>query len=338
MEPTAFISTTHTPERLPQTAVPATPTTTLQLHATEVKTTARVVLVKTDDRSSGVQRALDILNVQDLRDKQFLVKPNFNSADPAPASTHNDVIRTLHGWLKSHSVDRVSVGDRSGMTQTDSVLRGKDIHSLAEELDFKVLNFETLSADQYELITFDGCHWQYGFPIAKPVLDAEGIVSVCCLKTHRFGGHFTMSLKNSVGMVAKFLPGETYNYMTELHNSSFQREMIAEINTAYQPDVIVLDGLEAFVGGGPESGMLVHPGVILAGTDRVAIDAVGVAILRNFGTTHEVQNGPIFEQAQLSRAVELGLGVNQPEMIEIVTDDEDSAGYASVLRSILLEM
>ncbi len=54
--------------------------------------------------------------------------------------------------------------------------------------------------------------------------------------------------------------------------------MIAEINTAYKPDLIVLDGIQAFVNGGPDQSRLVTSNVILAGTDRVAIDAVGVAL------------------------------------------------------------
>jgi len=37
----------------------------------------------------------------------------------------------------------------------------------------------------------------------KTFLEAEKVVQTCCLKTHRFGGHFTLSLKNSVGLVAK---------------------------------------------------------------------------------------------------------------------------------------
>jgi uncharacterized protein (DUF362 family) len=337
VEPTALKPASPTSESLPPTSLPAIPTTTLQIPATEKVSTARVVLVKTDDRSLGVQRALDILDVQDVQDRNFLIKPNLNSDDPAPGSTHTDVLTTLHGWLKSRDVGQVSLGDRSGMAATERVLEVKGIQAMSEEFGFEVLNFHTLPAHQWELITFDDSHWQYGFPIAKPVLESEGIVSVCCLKTHRFGGHFTMSLKNSVGMVASYIPGESHGYMTELHNSKYQREMIAEINTAYQPDVILLDGMEAFVGGGPESGMLVHPGVVLAGTDRVAIDAVGVAILRNFGTTHHVQKGPVFEQAQIARAAELGIGISQPDMIEIVTDDDQSAEYASVLQSILLE-
>jgi uncharacterized protein (DUF362 family) len=112
--------------------------------------------------------------------------------------------------------------------------------------------------------------------------------------------------------------------------------MIAEINTAYQPALVILDAVEAFTTGGPDQGTLVQPGVVLAGSDRVAIDAVGVAMLRHFGTTREVSRGPIFEQEQIARAVELGLGVSRPEQIELVTDDPQSAEFAGVISEILL--
>ena len=69
------------------------------------------------------------------------------------------------------------------------------------------------------------------------------MVQTCYLKTHRFGGHFTLSLKNSVGFAAKTVPGNSYNFMRELHSSPHQRHMIAEINTAYKPDLVLLDGI-----------------------------------------------------------------------------------------------
>ena len=144
-----------------------------------------------------------------------------------------------------------------------------------------------------------------------------------------------MSLKNSVGLAAKWVPGESYNYMSELHNSPHQRRMIAEINTAYRPDLVVIDGIEAFVDGGPDQGKKVQANVILAGTDRVALDAVGVAILRHFGTTPAVSEGRVFEQEQLARAIELGLGVGSPNQIELLTDDSESAVYAQQIQEIL---
>jgi uncharacterized protein (DUF362 family) len=96
-----------------------------------------------------------------------------------------------------------------------------------------------------------------------------------------------------------------------------------------------MDGLVAFTTGGPSTGGRADTQVFLAGTDRVAMDAVGVALLRRWGTTPEVSQGPIFQQEQIARAVELGLGVSSPEEIELVTDDEESEAYAAEIRAIL---
>ena len=111
--------------------------------------------------------------------------------------------------------------------------------------------------------------------------------------------------------------------------------MIAEINAAYAPALIVLDGVEAFTRGGPESGSKVEAGVVLAGADRVALDAVGVAILRDLGTTPDVSRGRVFEQEQIARAAELGLGATGPEAITLLTDDTQGGAYAERLMGIL---
>jgi uncharacterized protein (DUF362 family) len=138
-----------------------------------------------------------------------------------------------------------------------------------------------------------------------------------------------------VGFAAKQVPTAGYNYMTELHNSPDQRRMIAEINAAYTPALVVLDAVQAFTTAGPDTGTLVEPGVIIAGTDRIAVDAVGVALLRHYGTTPEVTRGPIFRQEQIARAVQLGLGVSAPEQIHLVTDDTASAEFATRIETQL---
>jgi uncharacterized protein (DUF362 family) len=294
-----------------------------------------VAFVKTRDRTSGVNRALDLLDLQPLEGRRIFLKPNYNSADPPPGSTHSHVLSTLVRRLWDLGAGAISVGDRSGMGDTGRVMQRLGVFRLADELGFKLVDFDELGAEGWERMQIAAGHWRKGFAFARPALDADGIVQTCCLKTHRFGGHFTLSLKNSVGLVAKQIPGEGYNYMGELHASPNQREMIAEINAAYQPDLVVLDGVEAFVDGGPDRGTRVDAQVILAGTDRVAIDATGVAILRHFGTTPSVGQGPIFRQAQISRAVELGLGVAGPEEIELASGDAESEAYADQIRSIL---
>src|SRR5215471_17197129 len=294
-----------------------------------------VAFVKTTDRAAGVSRAVDMLGLERFRGKDLFVKPNFNSADVTPGSTHEDTLLAILRKLKAMGAGPLTVGDRSGMGNTREVMEKKRAFQLGKELGAKVVVFDELSADDWEIVKQPDSHWQQGFALPRIVRHAGGVVQTCCLKTHRFGGHFTLSLKNSVGLAAKYVPGNSYNFMRELHSSPDQRRMIAEINAAYRPDLVVLDGVEAFTNGGPDQGKLVNANVILAGTDRVAVDAVGVALLRHFGTTPEVSQGAIFEQEQIARAVQLKIGVTSPKQIEILTDDRDSAEYAKQIRALL---
>jgi uncharacterized protein (DUF362 family) len=231
---------------------------------------------------------------------------------------------------------KITVGDRSGMGNTRQVMQQIGVFRLAEELGFEVLVFDELLPEDWVMIEPSGSHWKKGFPYARPCLEAQAMVQTCCLKTHRYGGNFTLSLKNSVGMVAKRHPKVDHDFMQELHSSPHQRRMIAEINDAYAPSLIVLDGIQAFISGGPDTGERVTPEVILAGTDRIAIDVVGVALLRYHGCKTEVGKGKIFDQEQIARAVELGLGVDNPEKIEFLTADPDSAVYSEKIKELLL--
>ena len=144
-----------------------------------------------------------------------------------------------------------------------------------------------------------------------------------------------MSLKNSVGMVAKYDPDDDYNYMGELHSSKYQRQMIAEINTVYCPALVIMDGIKGFSHGGPDTGTTVEPGILLASKDRVAIDAAGVAVLRSYGTTEEVSHGPIFELDQIARAVELGIGVSGPRDMEVIPINDRASDVCEMIENEL---
>lgn len=292
---------------------------------------SKVSLVKTSDRASGIQEAINILGVNPVKGKDVLLKPNFNSADPFPGSTHNDTLINLILHLKEMGAKSITIGERSGPPDTSDVLKEKGIYGLCKKLDVKLINFEDLPRKDWVSIRPSQSHWKDGFDVARPVIDSECIVTTCCLKTHGYGGVFTISLKLSVGITHK-------RNMTELHSSSrSMRKMIAEINQAYKPSLILLDATEAFVDGGPMTGTRGKADVIVAGTDRIAIDAVGLSILKELGSNKAIMGNKIFEQEQIARAVELGLGVKRPGDIEIVTDDETSKEYAGRLKEILAE-
>ena len=296
---------------------------------------SRVLIVKTEDRSRGIQTLLDNLGMKGFKARTVALKANFNSADRFPASTHPDTVATLVRSLKNAGAKKITLAERSGMGVTEEVVRDLGIMDLSSSLGFDVNILDRVPEGGWILVKKPDNHWERGFLFAKVFRDADSIVQTCCLKTHRFGGHFTFSLKNSVGMVAKIDPKDGYDYMNELHSSPYQRHMIAEINREYKPSLVVLDGIEAFVTEGPDRGRVVRPGVILAGEDRVALDAVGVGILRLFGTTPMVSKGKIFEQEQIARAVELGVGAKSLEEIEIVPLGKPAEDFVKKLEGVL---
>ncbi len=326
---------TREPTRPPAIAPTATPAPAATPTPAPDDWLGTVVLVKTADRAEGVRRAVALLGINPVRGRSVLLKPNFNSADPPPGSTHPDTLRAVIMQLRELGAGRITLGERSGMGDTRTVMRQLGAFDLAEELGFEAVVFDELAAGEWAVIRSAGDHWQHGFAVPKLLLEAEAVVQICNLKTHRYGGHFTLSLKNSVGFAAKQIARTGYNYMTELHNSPDQRTMIAEINRTYAPALVIMDGVEAFTSGGPDRGRVVRPEVILAGRDRIALDAVGVAILRHYGTTPEVSAGRVFEQAQIARAVALGLGAASPQDVRIVTGDAAGEAFAAQIRPLI---
>ena len=68
------------------------------------------------------------------------------------------------------------------------------------------------------------------------------------------------------------------------------------------------------------------------------MDAVGVVLLCWLGCTGSASRGLIFQQEQIARAVELGLGVDRPEKIRLLVDDDDieSQAYTMLVQNQLL--
>ncbi len=295
-------------------------------------TKSSVALVKTEDRGNGVRTCLKTLNINPVKGRNVLIKPNFNTADVTPGSTDNDTLVALVEEIWAMGAKSISLGERS-YPLTREVMERKGILPVLDKLNVNVIDFDHLDGKDWVLFQPKKSHWPNGFRIARPILDAECLISTCCLKTHQFGGIFTLSLKLHVGVVPTFRHG--YEYMKELHSSSNQRKMIAEINEPFRPALIVLDGIDAFVDGGPATGRLAKAQVFLASTDRVAIDAVGVAILKLLGSNENIMKPKIFEQEQIARAAELGLGASSASEIEVKPGDKNSQDYRNRVMEVL---
>ena len=246
---------------------------------------AKVTFTKTADRNKCVKATLQALDSNPIRGKHILIKPNFNTADPTPGSTHNNTLTSLVDEMWAMAAKSIALGERS-YPPTSEVMKRKGIIPLLEQRDVKIIDFDTLNERDWVAFKPKESHWANGFRIARPILEAEFLISTCCLKTHQFGGVFTMSLKLHVGVVPTSRHG--FPYMGELHQSPHQEEMIAEINQPFSPDLVVLDGVDAFVDGGPAMGKRAKGNVFLASTDRVATDAAGLALLKVLGSNSAI--------------------------------------------------
>lgn len=299
---------------------------------TMAKPKSRVALVKTQDRKTGVALSIKTLNFNPVKNKDVLIKPNFNTADPVPGSTDNETLVSLVEEAWTMGAKSISLGERS-YPPTYDVMEQKGIIPLMKKLDVKIINFDELESKDWVEFKPEKSHWRNGFRIARPILDAECLISTCCLKTHQYGGIFTMSLKLHVGVVPTHRHG--FDYMRELHNSPHQRKMIAEINAPFKPDLIVLDGIDAFVDGGPMTGKRAKGDVFLASDDRVAVDAVGLAILKLLGSNDQIMKSKIFDQKQIARAVEIGLGAPSASEIDLLAPDDQSREYRDRVMEML---
>jgi uncharacterized protein (DUF362 family) len=240
-----------------------------------------VYVVKASDRLEGLESLLGEFDMSKYSGKGVALKANYNDDHPFPASTHVDTLRGIVGAIKDAGVAGLTLAERSGMGVARAVMEDRGVYGLAEELGFEVVSLDEVEADGWTKVGAEGLHWSDGFYISNAFLEANYVVQTCCLKTHRFGGHFTMSLKNSVG-------GDT-----------------------------------------------VEPGLLLASRDRVALDAVGVAILRRHGSTDEVMRGSIFDLDQIKRAAELGVGVSSADSISLIPVNEEAQGIVGELEEIL---
>jgi len=294
----------------------------------------KLSIVKSENRLDAMKRSIELLGINPVKGKKVVLKPNFNTADPYPGSTHPETLRGLIEQLNEMGAAGITIAERSGPVNSEHVMKELGVFEFVEKYRLEIVNIDEMLAEDMVKVTPPGSHWKDGFLVPKLFQEADCIVAAPNLKTHQYGGVFTMALKLAVGIVPKTIN----NYMRELHGSLHMRKMIAEVNYGYKPDLIVMDAMEAFIEAGPMTGKRKRADMFLAGTDRIAIDAVGLAILKDLGSTPEVMNTPIFEQEQIARAVELGLGVASPDNIELITGDGGSEEYARTIRSILDEV
>lgn len=241
--------------------------------------------------------------------RRVLIKPNVVNDRPPPSTTSPEVIAAAVSAMQQAGAVDVTVADSSGMLRfpTSGNLDTTGIRRAVNGLGSRLLSLET---EPWVLVEPPAAALERRILVSKPVYDAEVLINLPVVKTHRFA-HYSCSLKNVVGVVhprcrpsLRFLSGHWH-------------ERIAELNLAVHPDLTIADGTTIMIAGGPTSGTPAHANVLLLSGDRVALDAVAIALLRSYEAWDKVRGGSVWEQRQMKRAAELGLGARGPRDMEL---------------------
>jgi len=228
-----------------------------------------VAIVKGRDPVESTVKALemvksDVDSVISMK-KPILIKPNFiNSKHPSTGiTTDSRVVEGIVKFLKERKMEEIIIGEGSGFADTFHAFKVAGIDTVAERWGVKLVD---LNKDEFIEVSPPNSLSLKKTKVAKTALDST-IISVPKLKPHRIAT-VTLSLKNMMGALAS---------KGSMHAGSLSKNIV-DLASILKPSVSVVDGIIA--GEGHEtSGNPLEMNLVIAGTDPVAVDAVGAAVM-----------------------------------------------------------
>ena len=279
------------------TANPYTKDGTVLVSKVNYSDNLKETILKTVNLVGGLSRVVK-------KGDEVLLKPNYNSADPPPASNDPEFLRAVIELLYEHGAGKVVVGESS--------MQGLTTRKVMETTG----TLEKVKDTGAELVFFDEGKWvkvdvggEYLKTVSLPekALQVEKVVYCCNIKTH-FRADFSLSLKLALG----FVKGSERLAFHLRH----LKEKIVDLNLVVHPNLIIMDGRKCFITGGPFHGEVREPNVILASGDRVAIDVEAIKTIESFEGAKLKDD--LWSYVQIRRAVELGLGVKNEREYKVV--------------------
>lgn len=273
-----------------------------------------VGLSRNKDTLESVRAAVELAGGLGIKEgSTVLIRPNANTADLPPGSTNPEVLKGAIREARKCNPRKIIVAEKSMTTlDTEMVLRKLGLWQAAEaEGADEILTFDHMRRSH---VKPDGAFsWPEGFYVPEFLASVDYVIALPVVKTH-WTATFTMGLKSQISITAD---RDRRQLPHGQHRDVLFGSMIAESNLVYKPDFYISDAMKCFVTGGPDMGTLREPGIVMASPDVVANDAVGLAMLKTLGTVPKIQEHSIWDQPQIRRAVELGLGVHGREEITL---------------------
>lgn len=195
----------------------------------------------------------------------ILIKPNYiNSKHPSTGiTTDGRVIEGIVKFLRERKIEEIIIGEGSGFADTFQAFKVAGVDAVAERWGVKLVD---LNKDEFVEVNPRNPLSLKKVRVAKTALEST-IISVPKLKPHRIAT-VTLSLKNMMGALAS---------KGSMHRGNLS-ENIVDLASVLRPSVSVVDGIIAGEGH-EESGKPIEMNLVIAGTDPVAVDAVGSAVM-----------------------------------------------------------
>ncbi len=289
-----------------------------------------VSMVRGEDVDAMLARSLSLIGgIEKLapRGKTVLVKPNVVSGEPPPATTDPKVVGALVRLLKDAGAGKVIVGDMSALAAlpTGRNLEKTGIGPAARKAGAEVMDFDEtdwIEVKPPEVRLVRSIH------IPKAVYEADLLINLPVVKTHR-NAVYSICLKNIVGATHP-------RYRPYRVSPSMWQEVVAEMNLAIHPDLHIVDATRCMVSGGPWEGKAEKSDLLMASGDRVAADAVGLALLKHFDQWEPIREGSVWEQRQIRHAQKLRLGVRERETVDLLARrlEGSEAEFSDLVESI----
>jgi uncharacterized protein (DUF362 family) len=259
---------------------------------------SKVAIIKGSDPTEITVKALEAvkpdLNAVLSSEKPILIKPNYITAQHPSTGITTDgrVVEGVVKFLKEHGKDKIIIGEGSGWADTFEAFKVAGIDKISEKWKVKLVD---LNKDAFVEVYPPNPLALKKVKVAKTALESV-LISVPKLKIHRLAT-VTLGIKNMMGALAS---------KGSMHNGRLN-ENIADLASLLRPSLTVIDGIIA--GEGHEtSGNPVKMDLVIAGTDPVAVDAVGAAVMGIQPT----------EVEHLVLAERKGLGTCRLENIEVI--------------------
>ena len=197
--------------------------------------------------------------------ERVLLKPNmlYAKAPEASVTTHPALLRGVIE-LVQEAGGLALVGDSPGFGDFRKVAEKSGMLRVVEETGAELVAFSESAA-----VTGEGLFKR--FDLARPYLEADRIINLPKLKTHEMMT-MTCGVKNLFGAVVGPAKAE-WHLKAGADREMFAR-MLLEIYLLRPPDLTIVDAVTAMEGDGPGSGDPREVGLLLAGTNPVAVDLV----------------------------------------------------------------